>query len=199
MQQFKPDFKKALPEAFYLRNTEEVAKDLLGKVIVFNKDFHTLCGEIVETEAYIPEGDEANHAARGMTKRNEMMFSKGGVIYIYLIYGMYYCINAVTEDEGVGSAVLIRALRPVAGIEKMQENRKKEKLKDLCSGPGKLAGAFGFSKADNGKSLTSPDLFIQDYKSYSPDEITADTRIGIQKSADLPLRFYPKDCEWRSK
>lgn len=195
---FVPDSSLALPEEFYRKETAIVARRMIGKVLVRIDKDEIFAGEIVETEAYIPEGDEANHAARGKTKRNQVMFEQGGKLYVYLIYGMYYCINAVTENENVGSAVLIRAVRPLTGIEKMKMRRNKSKLQQLCSGPGKLASAFGFDKSDNGRSLNSENLFIQEYKSYPESKIIACSRVGIKKSADLPFRFLLKDSKFVS-
>lgn len=199
MPDFQIDHRKALQTEFYQQDTELIAKQILGKVLVVQNEMWTMCGEIVETEAYVVNGDLANHAAHKQTKRNAAMFEAGGIMYVYMIYGMYHCVNVVTEAQGDGCAVLIRAVRPLLGIEQMMLNRKQDKIKQLCSGPGKLAQAFGFTKEDNFSPLTSPKLFIQHYKNYADADIVATERIGIIHSKELPLRFYPQNCEWVSK
>jgi DNA-3-methyladenine glycosylase len=180
----KIEIKNRLQKEFYLQRTEIVAKELLGKILVFRD----LAGKIVETEAYIPENDEANHSARGKTKRNAAMHEEGGILYVYKIYGVHHCINVVTEVKDKGCAVLIRALQPLVGIDLMKKNRKKNKIEELCKGPGNVAKAFGFTTDDNYNSLLSDDLYIVD--NLDDREIVADKRIGISKAIDLPLRFY---------
>lgn len=145
---------------------------------------------IVETEAYIPFGDESNHSARGKTDRNAAMHEQGGILYVYKIYGIHNCINVVTESEGVGSAVLIRAIEPIEGIDIMKKNRNTDKLTQLCKGPGNVAKAFGFTTKNNFDSLLSDNLFIFSEDNIQNMEIVEDTRIGISKAADLKLRFY---------
>jgi len=130
---------KPLPADFYLNNTVEVARQLLGKTIVRNYGKKILAGKIVETEAYIDKIDPASHSHPGITKRNKPMFEKGGIAYIYFIYGNYYCFNIVTERKGKGCAVLIRAAEPIEGIEYMKKNRGKTKsVYELTNGPAKL-------------------------------------------------------------
>jgi DNA-3-methyladenine glycosylase len=187
---------KPLPRDFYERNTVEVAKDLLGCYIVHYTEYGIVAGMIVETEAYL-QNDPACHASRGMTTRNRVMFGPPGHAYVYFIYGMYYCFNAVTNSCGIGEAVLIRALEPVCGISFMQKQRNKQKLIDLCSGPAKLVQAMGISKAHNGTDLTLPPLCI--YPKHHSVNIVTTTRIGIKKGAELPLRFYIKDNKFVSK
>ncbi|MCF8011380.1 MAG: DNA-3-methyladenine glycosylase [Clostridiales bacterium] len=183
--------------SFYNRDTVIVAKDLLGCLLVYCSPRGFEAGKIVETEAYI-QGDPACHANRGMTKRNKPMFGPAGCAYIYFIYGMYFCFNVVTAEEGVGEAVLLRALEPLEGIPEMCKRRNKNKLKDLCSGPAKLVQAMGISKEYNGKFLTGNTLFIAP-RTENINGITSTTRIGIKTGADLPLRFYITNSKYISK
>lgn len=179
---------KFLPRSFYARDTVAVARELLGKIFVhYNPDGIT-AGMIVETEAYV-QGDPACHASRGMTPRNRVMFGPPGHAYVYFIYGMYYCFNTVTAPEGVGEAVLIRALEPLEGLHIMRARRKRERLADLCSGPAKLVQAMGITRRHNGADLTVKPLVI--LRGADPEEnIVTTTRIGINEVEKLPLRFY---------
>lgn len=183
---------------FYLRETSLVARDLLGKVLTLNRNGNLLSGRIVETEAYRPEGDFASHSAVGKTDRNAPMFSTGGILYVYLIYGIHHCINVVTEPGGRGAAVLIRALEPMEGINIMKANRNSDDERILCKGPGNTAKAFGFTKEDNFISFNSEELFILDSPTVNNKEIISGPRIGVRKSADLLLRFYIKNCPFVS-
>ena len=173
-----------------------MAQDLLGCVIEKEIDGVLLKGKIVETEAYL-QNDPACHAYKGKTPRTEAMFKAGGLSYVYLIYGMYYCFNTVTGKEGHGEAVLIRALEPLEGIDKMAELRRNDKLLNLCSGPGKLCQAFNINKDDNLKCLEKGSIKITE--GATNDEITATTRIGISSGTDLPYRFYLKNSKFISK
>ena len=182
---------------FYERGTLDVAKELLGKYLVHNINGKQLVARIVETEAYM-ENDKAAHFYRGKrTDRTDVIFHKGGVSYIYFIYGMYYCFNVVAESEGIPGAVLIRKLEPVLGIEYMMENRKifdDKKIKNLCDGPGKLCIAMGISKEDNKEDLTGDKLYIAEDASLSNTyEIKCGKRVNIDYAGldkDLLWRFY---------
>lgn len=177
-----------LPRSFYARDTVTVARELLGNIIVNYTPAGIIAGRIVETEAYI-QGDPACHASRGMTPRNKVMFGPPGHAYVYFIYGMYYCFNTVTAQAGVGEAVLVRALEPLAGLPMMRANRKREKTVDLCSGPAKLVQALGINRHHNGADLTVRPLAL--LKGMEPKEsIITTTRIGINEVEKLPLRFY---------
>lgn len=178
---------KILPK-FYYNDTVNIARGLLGKILIHLLPEGLVMGKIVETEAYLSRDDPACHAARGETKRNEAMFGPPGNAYVYLIYGMYYCFNVVTGKEGTGEAVLIRALEPLEGIMEMQQRRGISELSNLTNGPGKLCQAMGINKAHNKISLTDSDLVIMDTKENPL--IASSPRIGIKAGTDLLLRFY---------
>jgi DNA-3-methyladenine glycosylase len=186
--------KTVLPVSFYEQETVTAARELLGCFLEHREKAGPVTGRIVETEAYVT-GDKAAHSYGGKTKRNSVLFGEVGHAYVYFIYGMHCCLNAVTGTEGSGEAVLIRALEPVAGIGIMQKRRGIVDTSNLCSGPGKLTQAFGISLACNGVPLTKGPLRILSAASvegFSPvtePDIVRTTRIGITKSADLPLRF----------
>ncbi|HVN03469.1 MAG TPA: DNA-3-methyladenine glycosylase [Bryobacteraceae bacterium] len=178
-----------LPRAFYARPTIEVARGLLGKLLVHGET----SGIIVETEAYLGGDDLAAHSARGITARTRVIFGPPGHAYVYFIYGMYECLNLVTEPDGQPGAVLIRALEPVDGIETMQRRRPAaRKLHDLTSGPGRLTLALGITRAQNGVDVTRGELTVHTPRRAHPFEIEVTPRIGIRHCADWPLRFLIK-------
>ena len=172
---------------FFSQPTLDLAKALLGKILVFGN----LKGIIVETEAYLFRDDPGCHASRGLTVRNAPMFGPAGRTYVYLIYGMYHCLNIVSGKEGEGEAVLIRALEPVQGIPLMQKRRKTQKIENLCNGPGKLTQAFGITRKHNNLSLFEGGLCI--CSSRIKPEICTSKRVGLSAGKDLELRFYIKD------
>lgn len=180
---------KALPREFYLSDTLEVARNLLGKILVHRTDAGVFAGRIVETEAYL-SNDPACHASRGITPRNANMFGEPGHAYVYFTYGMYHCFNTVTAPEGIGEGVLIRAVEPIEGLDLMSKNRKTLDTKNLTSGPGKLCQAFGIDKRHNGYDLLSESLTIIDGPMIPSSDIVATTRIGIRLAAEKPWRFY---------
>lgn len=183
----------ALPQGFYSRPTTEVARDLLGKLIVHQIDGDALAGRIVEVEAYLGLKDEAAHAFAGITPRTKVMFGPPGRAYVYLIYGMYHCLNLVTEPDGEAGCVLIRALEPAAGVEAMQARRPKaRRLQDLASGPGKLTRAMGITLNHYGADVTRGALTVREDPGAAPFEIGTSPRIGINKCVDWPLRFFVK-------
>jgi DNA-3-methyladenine glycosylase len=188
LKQRMPEIDAPLPEEFYARETVEVARDLVGRTLRYESPEGLLSGIIVETEAYGPD-DAANHAFRGQTARNAAMFGPPGRAYVYRIYGMHWCLNAVTRGEGYGEAVLLRAVEPVSGIDVMQRNRGGLGLPLLCKGPGRLCAAFGITGALNGADLSTGPLTIVG-EAAPVSEIAASTRVGISKAADLPWRFY---------
>lgn len=178
--------KAPLPRSFYLRPAVEAARALIGKIVVHG----SASGRIVETEAYLGTGDLAAHSARGETPRTKVIFGPPGHAYVYFIYGMYDCLNIVVEPEGVAGCVLIRALEPMTGIEEMRARRGIEKPEALANGPGKLTRAMGITLRQNGIDLTRGPLTVHPPDNNGPLEIAVSARIGITKSADLPLRFY---------
>ena len=183
---------KKLSREFYNRATLGVARELLGKYLVFKKDGKVLSGKIVETEAYIGLGDKASHASRGKTKRNQVMFGPPGYAYIYFTYGMYHCLNFVTEKESFPAAVLIRALEPEEGIKIMQKNRKTKNIQNLASGPGKVCMALGLDREMNGTDLCS-DIFYAENRNEIKEKIVSTSRVGINVAKNKKWRFYIKD------
>jgi DNA-3-methyladenine glycosylase len=182
----------ALPVSFYSRPTLDVTADLIGTVLVHDTRAGVVAGMIVEAEAYIGEDDPACHAAPGPTRRNEPLYGRPGVAYVYLNYGMHYLVNAVTEAEGAPAAVLIRALAPLDGIPLMMKRRangKPVRDADLCRGPGNLTKALGISLKENRLDLTSSRLWIED-RGLDVGRVSWGTRIGITRGADRPWRCW---------
>jgi DNA-3-methyladenine glycosylase len=179
-------FGPILRRAFYDRPTVEVARDLLGKILVHGP----AAGMIVETEAYLGGDDLAAHSARGLTARTRVIFGPPGHAYVYLIYGMYECLNLVTEPDGQPGCVLIRALWPLAGIDLMRQRRPAaRRLEDLASGPGKLTLAMAITRAHNGADVTRGSLVVRRPVEEHPFNVEVTPRIGIRQCADWPLRF----------
>ncbi len=185
--------------SFFDGTTEEVAQNLLGKILVRIFNGKILSGKIVETEAYLDENDFASHSALGMTERNKVMFGEAGLAYVYFTYGMHYCFNVVTGEVGKGSAVLIRALEPLDGIELMKKFRNQTDINNLTNGPAKLCQALKIDKKLNGEDLkTSSKIYIAEGENEK-FEIVKTKRIGIEKSKDLLLRFYIKENKFISR
>ncbi len=191
-----------LDQDFYLQKTETVAKKLLGKVLYFqNENQQTLTGRIVETEAYTGVQDPACHTfGNRQTERTKTMFLEGGHSYVYLIYGMYNCLNFVTRNEGIPEAVLIRALEPTH-----HTGEKPAKKNLFTNGPGKLCRHLGITKAQNAQKLwkKKSGLWVEDdgYK-VSAKQIVSAPRVGVDyagEAAQWPLRFYLKDSFWVSR
>ncbi|MCB9230133.1 MAG: DNA-3-methyladenine glycosylase [Bacteroidia bacterium] len=194
-----------LPHSFYRRtNTVQVAKDLLGKVLVTCFDGVKTAGIIVETEAYLGAEDRACHAWNyRRTARTEPMFSAGGIAYVYLIYGVHPMFNVVTHLEGEPHAVLVRGLEPLEGVEVMLQRRKKSAPKsDLTAGPGALAKALGMAPSHSGISLLGEEIFILDQGlKFSENEVLISPRVGVDyagEHAAWPLRFRVKNNPWTS-
>jgi len=191
-----------LEAEFYARPTLDVAHDLIGKVLVRSRGRTTLAGRIVETEAYIGQDDLACHASKGRTARTEVMFGPPGRAYVYLIYGMYCCLNVVTEREGFAAAVLIRAIEPLDGLESMQRNRgRRLPGHEIGSGPGKLCQALGIDRRLNAASLLGSGLWIEE-QGHEPGTVLVGARIGVDYAGawrDKPWRFFMKDSPHVSK
>jgi DNA-3-methyladenine glycosylase len=170
-------------------DTVDLARTLLGKVLVHEVDGAVLLGRIVETEAYLPH-EPACHAYRGMTQRNRSLFLDRGHAYVYLCYGTSYMLNVSSEAAGIGAGVLLRAVQPMHGFEHMQRKPKPQKLIDLARGPGRLAKAFKVDRRHDGLNLfSSAQLWIgRDGSQAGP--IRESVRIGITKAADLRLRYF---------
>src|SRR5271167_3597176 len=159
---------RALPRRFYERGTVDVARDLLGKVLVHGET----AGIIVETEAYLGGDDLASHSAAGVTDRTRVIFGPPGHAYVYLSYGMHDCMNIVAERAGTPGCVLLRALEPIEGLNLMRERRPKARTdRDLASGPGKLTRALGITRKDTGTDMTRGDLAVRAHPLASPLEI----------------------------
>ncbi len=187
-----------LTREFYDRSTLQVAKELLGKYLVVQKDGHLLSGKIVETEAYIGYKDPASHAYRRMTPRNRVMFGEPGYTYVYITYGMHHCLNLVTERKEYPAAVLIRALEPAFGIELMKKRRGRQRLKDLTSGPAKLCQALNIDRKLNGVDLCSDIIYVED-RGELVEKIASSSRIGIKQGKEKRWRFYVKNNEFVSR
>ncbi len=188
---------KKLNRDFYLRPTLEVAQDLLGKYLVYNNNGQKISVRLVEVEAYIGEDDPACHAAVGKTARNEIMYGTGGFSYIYFIYGMYNCLNIVTERVSYPAAVLIRGAEPIEGIEIMQENYPGAKNGRYTDGPGKLCKALGLTREKNALDLTGNSLYLEN-RDYKVKKIIKTIRIGIKKATRCQWRFFDADSEFVS-
>jgi DNA-3-methyladenine glycosylase len=188
-----------LARSFFNRDPREVGPELLGKVIVRKEGSMRIVGRIVEVEAYLGAGDAAAHAAAGRTERNDVLFGPPGHAYVYFIYGVHYCLNISCMPAGKAGCVLIRALEPLEGFQKMARARgldpfnsgSPRDLRKLTSGPGRLCEALGITRSrDNGKDMVSrrSDLQVRD-DGFRPEQIRATPRIGITKSSDMPLRY----------
>jgi DNA-3-methyladenine glycosylase len=183
-----------LPRSFFAHNTVEVARDLLGKVVVVSSPDGFSAGRIVETEAYRGEDDLASHSARGPTPRSALMYGEPGTAYVYLIYGMYTMLNFITEPEGTAGGVLIRALEPLAGMELMKKRRNSMRLQELACGPGRLCQALGISMEHKGEPLQGPKIFVCD-DGYRPAAISQSARVGIKVAVEHPWRFFITDSK----
>jgi len=190
-----------LPRAFYEQSTVEVAKQLLGKFLVRKHPDGERVGRIVETEAYVGPQDLACHAAKGRTKRTEVMFGPAGHAYVYFIYGFYNMLNLVTEAKDCPAAVLIRAVEPVDGLQIMKQRRRSHVLRNLTSGPGKLCQAFDIDRTLNGVDLAGAILYVED-RGDAPPKFVSTARIGVDYAGtwkDKRLRFLVRGSEFVSK
>ena len=188
---------------FFRQDTVELARRLLGCLLIHRTPDGVAGGMIVETEAYIGAIDKACHAYRNRSERTEIMYHDGGYAYVYFIYGMHHCFNVVTGPEGEGNAVLIRALEPVIGLELMQRRRNTKSVRNLCSGPGKLCQALAITKNENGLDLCATDspLRLIRYRHIPGAQIVATPRINVvyaEEAAAWPWRFYIKNSPYVS-
>lgn len=191
-----------IQRSFYAQPTIQVARQLLGKYLVRRHPDGKTVGKIVETEAYVGPHDLACHAAKGHTARTEVMFGPPGHAYVYFIYGVYYCLNIVTEEVGHASAVLIRALEPIEGIKLMQKRRGLDELRKLVSGPGKLCLAMAIDKALNSADMSRGNVLYVEDRGERAAKIVARPRIGVDyagKWKDKPWRFLIRGNEFVSK
>jgi DNA-3-methyladenine glycosylase len=192
-----------IKEEFYVRpNVAQLARELLGKALFTEVNNVVTGGIIVETEAY-SHTEKGCHAFKGQTPRNSVMFNRGGVAYVYLVYGMHHMFNVVTNYKNEAEAVLIRALAPVVGIETMMERVKAKSSARVTSGPGKLCKALAIDRQFNGLSLLGNRVWLEDIGNTISDQVVMSApRIGIDYAGDdalLPWRFYLNDSPWVSK
>jgi DNA-3-methyladenine glycosylase len=204
-----PAAAKLLSRRFFNRDPRLVSPELLGKLIVRRNGRKLIAGRIVEVEAYLGADDLAAHAAAGRTARNDVLFGPPGHAYVYFIYGVHYCLNISCLPDGEAGGILIRALEPVAGLEEMAIARELgdldfdsvRDLRKLTSGPGKLSEALEITRPrDNGKDIVSPecDLQVRD-DGFQPEKIATTPRIGITKSAEMPLRYVIAGSKFLSR
>jgi len=182
-------FGRALARSFYRPDPREVAPQLLNKLLVRGER----AGRIVEVEAYCGGEDPGSHAYRGRTQRNATMFGRPGLLYVYFTYGMHWCANTVCGGEGVGTAVLLRALAPVAGVEEMRAARARARRdRDLCSGPAKLCQAFGLDRAYDGADLVTGNrgVLVVDDGVAPPPAPANGVRVGLSAGAEHPWRWW---------
>ncbi len=189
-----------LGPSFFARDTARVARDLLGCVLESAIDGRVVAGRIVEVEAYVGSHDPADHGYRNRrTRRNRSLFGVPGTIYVFRSYGVHWCANAVTERAGVPTAVLLRALEPVEGIDIMMERRGMTDARLLCSGPGRLCQALGITGAHDGVSLVDGPLRVLPRRSRVRHRILTGPRVGISQAKDWPLRFCLPERRWLSR
>ncbi len=182
---------RRLPRSFFSRPSTEVAPDLLGRVLVrLLSDGTRLSARIVEVEAYGP-GDPASHSYRGRTPRNGVMFGPPGHLYVYFTYGMHFCMNVVTEPDGQGSAVLLRAAEPLEGLGVMADRRGTSERRRLCSGPARWTQAFGITREQDGADLVrGREVFLLESEPVARSSIATTTRVGVNVGIERPWRFF---------
>jgi DNA-3-methyladenine glycosylase len=189
-----------LPVAFFRRPTEVVAAELIGKVVVSTVGGLLTAGRIVETEAYLGYDDPASHGYRHRRNaRNAALFGPPGIWYVYLSYGMHWCANLVCQRAGLASAVLLRALEPLEGLDVMRQRRGELPDKQLCSGPGRLCQALGINRDLDGSAMAEGPVMVLRGDRVTAGAISATPRIGITKAADWPLRFHLAGSPWTSR
>jgi DNA-3-methyladenine glycosylase len=184
-----------LPRSFYRRGAVEVARDLIGRVLVHQVGGLRLAGRILETEAYQGPDDRASHASRGRTRRTEPMFWRGGFAYVYLVYGMHLCFNVVTGEEDHPAAVLLRAVEPLEGLEFMRSHAPRCRPADLGRGPGRLTRALGLMLTDDRADLCRRGLHLEEGAPIPRRRIGRSTRIGVDYAGEWAAR--PWRLGWR--
>ncbi|MEX0833248.1 MAG: DNA-3-methyladenine glycosylase [Actinomycetota bacterium] len=192
--------RRRLGRRFFARPAAEVAPDLLGRLLVREMSSgRRLSGRIVETEAY-EQSDPASHSYRGRTERNGVMFGGPGLLYVYFTYGMHFCMNVVTGPEGVGSAVLLRAVEPLDGIDLMARRRSTRDLRLLCSGPARMCQAFGVARRQNGLDLVAgSEMHIEAGIPAQETDIAAGSRVGVRDGVGRDWRFRLRHDEFVSR
>jgi DNA-3-methyladenine glycosylase len=187
-----------LPVSFFDRSAESVAAELLGAIVVSRTGGVRTAGRIVETEAYLGTDDPASHAFRDRkTPRNAALFGPPSLWYVYFSYGVHWCTNLVCERAGKGSAVLLRALEPLEGLEVMRHRRRGAADRALCAGPGRLSQALGIDRTLDGTPMRGSKVEV--HSAPAPVEMRAGPRVGITKATDWPLRFWIADTRWVSR
>jgi DNA-3-methyladenine glycosylase len=179
-----------LPRRFYARPTLVVARELLGKELLWRGSGGPMGGVIVEVEAYLGAHDPASHAFRGETPRNRTMFGAPGHAYVYFTYGMHHCLNVVTEDLGTPHAILLRALRPKTGLARWRAARPDLPLERIASGPGRLCRALGLDRTHDGLDLVRSELGVRTVPGAAAGAVRSGPRIGIRLARELPYRFW---------
>jgi DNA-3-methyladenine glycosylase len=191
---------RSLARSFYARPSLAVARELLGRDLVRSLEDGThLRARIVEAEAY-REDDPASHSFRGRTARTEVMFGPPGRLYVYVSYGMHFCMNVVTGRDGEGSAVLLRAAEPLEGLDRMAEVRGLDDPRLLCAGPGRLCQALGITRAQDGTDLVAGgELVIERGRPVRDDDVVAGPRVGINVAVEQPWRFHVRGSRFVSR
>lgn len=188
------------PRWFYARPTEEVARNLLGTILVHRTPEGLLAGMIAEVEAYLGKNDPAAHSSAGRTTRTRVIFGNPGHAYVYRIYGLHHCLNVVAEPDGTPGCVLIRALEPLCGIDVMRSRRTAaRRVNQIASGPAKLTEAMGIGMESYGLDLLGETLSIRMRHDERPFKVATTKRIGIRKAQELDLRFFIVDNEHVSR
>jgi DNA-3-methyladenine glycosylase len=191
---------KVLPVSFFARPVETVAVELLGTVMVSVVRGAVTAGRIVETEAYLGRDDPASHGYQlRRTARNQSLYGPPGTWYVYLSYGVHWCANLVCQGDGVGAAILIRALEPLEGLERMRKRRSGVADRLLASGPGKLCQALGISRTLDGVLMPRSSVSVLAAGLRATEQVLVTPRIGITKAAEWPLRFTVAGSEWASR
>jgi DNA-3-methyladenine glycosylase len=189
-----------LPVAFFRRPADEVARALLGTIVVSTIGGARTAGRVVETEAYLGTADAASHGFTGRpTDRTAALFGPPGMWYVYRSYGIHWCCNLVCERAGIANAVLIRALEPLEGLDVMRERRAGVADRALCSGPGRLCAALGITRELDGIMMAAADVRVHAGDDLPADLIAATPRIGITRAVDEPLRFVVRGSRWLSR